>query len=45
MLIKQTYRYRCEISYRSEILAPVRQPGRTHAGATRAGMTFSGGIM
>ena len=24
--------YRCEISYRSEILAPVQQPGLTHAG-------------
>ena len=38
-------RYRCEISYRSEILAPVREPGWPHAGATRAGMTFCGGIM
>ena len=37
--------YRCEISYRSEILAPVREPGWTQAGATRAGITFCGGIM
>ena len=37
--------YRCEISYRSEILAPVREPGWTHAGVTRAGITFCGGIM
>ena len=37
--------YRCKISYRSEILASVRQPGWTRAGATRAGMTFCGGIM
>ena len=37
--------YRCEISYRSEILAPVQQPGWTHAGVTRAGMTFCGGII
>ena len=37
--------YCCEISYRSEILAPVQQPGWTHAGVTRAGMTFCGGIM
>ena len=37
--------YRCEISYRSEILAPVQQPGWTHAGVTRAGMTFCGSIM
>ena len=37
--------YRCEISYRSEILAPVQEPGWTHAGATRAGMTSCGGIM
>ena len=34
-----------EISYRSEILAPVQQPGWTHAGVTRAGMAFCGGIM
>ena len=37
--------YGCEISYRSVILAPVQQPGWTHAGVTRAGMTFCGGIM
>ena len=37
--------YRCEISYRSEILAPVQQPGWTHDGTTRAGMTFCGGII
>ena len=37
--------YSCEISYRSEILAPVREPGWTHPGATRAGMIFCGGIM
>ena len=37
--------YRCEISYRGDILAPVQQPGWTHAGVTRAGMTFCGGIM
>ena len=37
--------YRCEISYRSEILAPVREPGGTHAGVTRADITFCGGIM
>ena len=37
--------YRCKISYRSEILVPVREPGWTYAGATRAGMTFCGGIM
>ena len=30
----------CEISYRSEILAPVQEPGWIHAGVTRAGMTF-----
>ena len=30
---------------RSEILAPVQQPGWTHAGVTGAGMTFCGGIM
>ena len=34
-----------KISYQSEILAPVRQPGWTHAGATRACMTFCGGIL
>ena len=34
--------YRCEISYRSEILAPVQQPGWTQAGVTRANMTFCG---
>ena len=33
---------RCEISYRSEILAPVQQPGSTHAWVTGAGMTFCG---
>ena len=37
--------YRCAFSYRSEILAPVQQPGWTHAGVTRAGMTFCGVIM
>ena len=37
--------YRCETSYRSEILAPVQQPGWTHAGLTRTGMTFWGGII
>ena len=38
--------YRCEISYRSEILAPVQEPGWPHAGVPRAGMTFCGhGIM
>jgi len=37
--------YRCEISYRSEILAPVQEPGWTHAGVTHAGMTFWGGVM
>ena len=37
--------YRCEISYQSEILTPVQQPGWTHAGVTHAGMTFCGGIM
>ena len=36
---------RLQISYRSEILAPVRQQGLTHAGATCAGMTFCDGIM
>ena len=36
---------RCEISYRSAILAPVQQPGWTHTWVTRTGMTFSGGIM
>ena len=37
--------YRCEISHWSEILAPVQQTGWPHAGVTRAGMTFCGGIM
>ena len=37
--------YRCEITYRSEILVPVREPGWTHTGVTRAGMTFCVGIM
>ena len=37
--------HRCEISYRSEILAPVQQTGWTHAWVTRAWMTFCGGIM
>ena len=37
--------YRCQISYRSEILAPVREPGWTRAGMSRAGMTFCGSIM
>ena len=37
--------YRCEISYRSEILTLVQEPGGTHSGVTRAGMTFCGGIM
>ena len=37
--------YRCEILYRSEILATVPEPGWTHAGVTRAIMTFCGGIM
>ena len=37
--------YRCEISYRGEILAPVREPGWTHAGVTRAGITFCCSIM
>ena len=37
--------YRCEISYRSEILAPVQEPGWTHAGVTHAGMKFWVGIM
>ena len=32
--------YRYEISYRCEILALVQQPGWTHAGVTRAGMTL-----
>ena len=39
------FTYRCEISYQSEILALVKQPGWTHAGVTLAGMTFSAGIM
>ena len=38
-------RCRCEILNRSEILAPVQQPGWYHAGVTRAGMTFCGCIM
>ena len=37
--------YHCKISYWSEILAPVQQPGWTPASVTRAGMTFCGGIM
>ena len=37
--------YRCEISYWSEILAPVQELGWTHARVTRAGMAFCGGIM
>ena len=37
--------YHCKISYWSEILAPVQQPGWNHAGVTHAGMTFCGGIM
>ena len=36
---------RREISYRSEILAPAQEPRWTHAGVTRASMTFCGGIM
>ena len=36
--------YPSEILYWSEILAPEQQPGWTHAGVTRAGMTFCGGI-
>ena len=32
--------YRCKFSYRSEILAPVQEPGWTHAGVTRASMKF-----
>ena len=39
------YRYRCEILYRSEILAPVQQLGWTHTRVTLAGMTFCVGIM
>ena len=38
-------RCRCEILNRSEILAPVQQPGWYHAGVTRAGMTFCSCIM
>ena len=34
-----------EILYQSEILAPVQEPGWTHAGVTRASITFCGGIM
>ena len=37
--------YSCEISYRSEILAPVQQLGWYHTGVTRAGMTFCGDIL
>ena len=37
--------YPFEISHESEILAPVQEPGWTHAGVTRAGVTFWGGIM
>ena len=37
--------YHCEISYRSEILALVQEPGWTHTGVTHASMTFCGGIM
>ena len=37
--------YRCQISYRSEILAPEQQPGWTDAGVIRAGMTSCAGIM
>ena len=37
--------YRYEILYRSEILAPVQQPGWIHIGVTHAGITFCGGIM
>ena len=37
--------YRCDIVYRHEIFAPVQQSGWTHAGVTRAGITFCGGIM
>ena len=36
--------YHCKISYWSEILALVQQPRWTHAGVTRAGITFCGGI-
>ena len=32
--------YRCEISYRSEILAPVQQPRWTHPGVTRPAWHF-----
>ena len=32
--------YRSEISYPSEIFAPVQEPGWTHAGVTCASMTF-----
>ena len=34
----------CKISYWSEILALVQQPRWTHAGVTRASITFCGGI-
>ena len=37
--------YHWEISYQSDILAPVQEPGCPHAGVTRASMTFCGGIM
>ena len=37
--------FRSEISYWSEILAPVQEPGWAHALVTRAGMKFCGGIM
>ena len=37
--------YHCKILYQSVILAPVQQPGWTHARVTHAGMTFCDGIM
>ena len=37
--------YCCEISYWSEILAPVQQPGWTHTWVIRAVVTFCGSIM
>ena len=37
--------YQGKILYQSVILAPVQQPGWTHARVTRAGMTFCDGIM
>ena len=43
--IRMTFRFLITISYRSEIVAPVQQPGLTHAAVTRADMTFCGGIM